>query len=115
MIQLCNVLGASPWFTVPHTASDDHVREMAKMVKAQLRPDLRVYLEHSNEVWNTFFAQGKHARERGLALGLSADASVAQYRYHSQRSLEIFDLWESVWGQQSMKVCEVPCLIFLGA
>lgn len=105
MILLCNMVGASPWFTVPHTASDDYVRKMAEMVQARLRPDLQVFLEHSNEVWNTFFPQGRYAQERGLALQLSDDPAVAQYRYHSQRSTEIFRVWASVWGADAVQVC----------
>lgn len=45
-------LGAAPWINVHHLASDGYVTSMAQMLKAQLRPDLKIYVEHSNEVWN---------------------------------------------------------------
>lgn len=101
MIQLCNIMGLSPWFSIHHQASDAYVREMAAMVKANLRPDLKVFLEHSNEVWNGMFPQGQYAQERGIALGLSSDPYVARYRYHARRSVEIFSIWKSVWGANS--------------
>ena len=34
MIALCNELEADPWFCIPHTATDEYVREFAKQVKA---------------------------------------------------------------------------------
>jgi hypothetical protein len=46
---------------------------------------LQVYVEHSNEVWNTGFPQGRHATEQGLKLGLAADNATARYRYHARR------------------------------
>jgi len=38
--------------TVHHLASDDYVRQEATFWLQQLRPDVSVYVEHSNEVWN---------------------------------------------------------------
>jgi hypothetical protein len=72
MIQLSNTLGSAPWLCVPHTADDDYVRQMARMTLETLRDDVLVYIEHSNEVWNLFFAQGRYAQAEGLRLNLTA-------------------------------------------
>lgn len=93
MVELANRLRADPWFCMPHLADDDFVSAFAALVADRLDPGLRVYVEHSNEVWNGIFAQSDHARSRGQALGLSTDAYQAQLYYHSRRSVEIFDLW----------------------
>ena len=98
MVELCNRQSADPWFCMPHLADDDFVRQFAQYVSNNLDPGLRVYLEHSNEVWNGGFEQAGYARERGLALGLSTDAYQAQLFYHSRRSVEIFAIWEEVFG-----------------
>jgi hypothetical protein len=50
MILLSNVLGADPWFCMPHAANDDYVTQFARMVLDRLRPDLKIYVEYSNEV-----------------------------------------------------------------
>lgn len=94
MVDLCNRLAANPWFTIPHNATDDYVRQFARYVRRTLRPDVRVYLEHSNEVWNTLFPQGRFAQAEGLRRGLSTQAYEAGYRYHAQRSHEIFSIWQ---------------------
>jgi len=98
MVELANRVGADPWFCLPHLADDDYVQRFATYVRDNLDGSLRVYLEHSNEVWNGSFEQAGYARARGLALGLSENEYQAQLRYHSRRSVEIFAIWEEVFG-----------------
>ena len=72
MIELANTLGADPWFNIPHTASDDWITQFATLVKTTLRPDVTVYIEWSNEVWNSLFAQYAYSAAKGAALGKPA-------------------------------------------
>lgn len=94
MIQLANTAKANPWFTIPHQASDDYVRKFAAMVRDRLDPSLKVYIEYSNEVWNSMFEQTNYVLEKGVALNLSDDRYQAGLRYYSQRAVEVFKLWE---------------------
>ena len=98
LIELANALDADPWFCMPHLATDDYVRHFADMVKAQLDPNLKVYIEYSNECWNGIFAQASYCRDKGKALGLSDNDFQAQLRYFSKRSVEIFKIWEEAFG-----------------
>ena len=98
MIDLCNRLDVNPWFCIPHLADDDYVRQFASLVKARLKPGLKVYVEHSNEVWNGQFAQARHARAEGLRLKLADNEYQAQLFYHSMRSTQIFAIFEAVYG-----------------
>lgn len=98
MIQLANQLKVEPWFTMPHQASDDYVRQFAKMVRDRLDPNLKIHIEYSNEVWNFSFGQARYAQKRGRELGLSDNDFQAALRYYSQRSVEIFKIWEEVFG-----------------
>lgn len=65
MVDLANQIGADAWFNMPHQASDDFVRRFARRVADRLRPDLRVYVEYSNETWNTIFDQHHWVNSRG--------------------------------------------------
>lgn len=102
MVALANRLGADPWFTLSHLADDDYVRRFAQAVRAGLDPKLKVYVEHSNEVWNGQYPQAGYARERGLALGLSTNPYQAQIRYHARRSREIFAIFEEVFPRERL-------------
>ncbi len=80
---------AKPWFCIPHAASDDWVASFAALLLSNLRPDLQVYIEYSNEVWNRGFPQNAHAAAMGLQLGLATTAADAAVRYHKLRSLQV--------------------------
>lgn len=98
LIQLANTLKIDPWFTLPAQASDDYVRNFAVMVRDRLDPSLKVHVEYSNEVWNSQFSQAKYAGERGLERRLDDNSWGAGLRYYSERSVEIFKIWEDVFG-----------------
>jgi hypothetical protein len=70
MVQLANTLEVDAWFNMPHQASDDYVRNFATYVRDNLNPDLKVYIEYSNETWNSQFTQAQYVIEQGTALGL---------------------------------------------
>ena len=98
MVDLANRMHADPWFTLPHLADDNYVTEFATVVHDGLDGDRVIYVEHSNEVWNGMFSQAGYAEQQGLQLGLSTNPYEAQLRYHSQRSVAIFQLWDTVFG-----------------
>jgi hypothetical protein len=98
MVDLANRIGSDAWFTLPHLADDSYVTEYARLVSKRLRPDLKAYVEYSNEVWNSQFRQATYARNQGLALGLSTNAFQAQLFYYSQQSVRVFDIWSAVFA-----------------
>ena len=98
MVDLANRLNADPWFTIPHAADDAFVQQYATYVKQHLNPNLKPHIEYSNETWNTMFTQGGYMIDMGMRLGLDSNAQRAGFRYYSQRSVEIFKIWENVFG-----------------
>ena len=71
MIFLCNRLGASPWFVLQPSATDDYVQKFAALIRDTLRPDVDVYVELGNEVWSHLHPTGQYVHEMGLSTGLS--------------------------------------------
>lgn len=100
MIDLCNRAHVDPWFCMPHLAEDEFIRRFASMVKENLDPSLKIYIEYSNEVWNGQFEQSRFAGRRGVELGLGPKEKPweAGWHYTAMRSLEIFRIWEDVFG-----------------
>jgi hypothetical protein len=98
MIQLANTLHADPWFTIPHLADDDYVRQFATLVRNQLDPTLKIYIEYSNETWNCQFTQCEYMGQQSGALGWGSNAYWDGALYHARRATEIFRIWESVFG-----------------
>jgi hypothetical protein len=106
MVALCNHLKVNPWFCMPHLASDDYVRQFAEVVKQNLDPSLKVHVEYSNEVWNGIFEQHRYAEEQGKRLGLGPKERPWEgaAMFHARRSVEIFNIWDQVFGSRSRLV-----------
>lgn len=102
MAKLTNQLHVQPWFCIPHQADDDYVRKFAEQAKALIDPDLPIWVEYSNEVWNGQFDQHQYARKRGVELGYPDDFGGV-FRYYAHRSLEIFKIFEEVLGKDRVK------------
>jgi hypothetical protein len=107
MIQLANEVGSDPWFTVPHKVDDNYVVEMARLIKRELDPDKKIYIEYSNEVWNWSFGQTKWVNEQGLILGLATENGAAGWRYTAKRSAEIFKIFEDEFGAEKDRLIKV--------
>jgi hypothetical protein len=99
MIDPANARGANPWFCMPHLADDNYVRQFARLVKQRLRPDLKAYVEYSNEVWNWIYPATHYAEDEGKRLNLGAPA---RGRFYAQRSVEIFKIWEEELGRDRL-------------
>nr|CAA6821521.1 MAG: Unknown protein [uncultured Thiotrichaceae bacterium] len=97
-IELANRLNAHPWFTLHHAADNGYVHNFANLVRQKLRGNLRPHIEYSNETWNFIFLQGNYVRDQGMARQLDTNKNRAGYRYYSERSVEIFKIWERVFG-----------------
>lgn len=110
MIELCNRQQVAPWFCMPHLADDDFVRRFAQLVKERLDPSLKIYIEYSNEVWNGQFAQSHYAGEQGVKLGLGPQERPWEAGWHftAVRSMEIFKIWEDVFGGHDRFVRVLP-------
>ncbi|TCJ87194.1 sugar-binding protein [Cocleimonas flava] len=98
MVALANRLNADPWFTLPHKADNNFVRQYAKYVKDNLKPGLKAYVEYTNEAWNSIFTQAHYVKDMGERMQLDEDRDKAGYKYFSLRSVQIFDMWEQTFG-----------------
>ncbi len=98
MIYLCNRQKQNGWFCIPAHASDDYVRGFATQLKAGLKPELKAYIEYSNEVWNNQFEQSRYAQSEGIALGIGEKPWDAGWHYTARRSKQIFVIFDEVFG-----------------
>jgi hypothetical protein len=94
MVKLANELGVDPWFTMPHMANEDYIRNFATYVKEHLDPALKVRVEYSNETWNFAFQQTQWLNEQSKAeWGVEAHVD-----YHAKKAVETALIWEDVYG-----------------
>ena len=98
IVQLANELNVDPWVNVPHLADDEFVRAFAELMRAQLDPELKVYVEFSNEVWNWQFAQARWADVEARARWGKKDKWMQHY---GVRAAEVARIWSEVYGDEA--------------
>ncbi|QHQ34093.1 calcium-binding protein [Algicella marina] len=101
MVQLANQIGADPWFNMPHQANDEYMREFAEYVRDNLDPELRAYVEYSNEVWNYGFEQAHWAAEQATARWGNAANDGGWMQFYGARAAEMAIIWDDVFGNQA--------------
>lgn len=104
MIDLANTLGKNVWFDMPHLADDEFVRNFAQMVKDRLNPGLKVYVEYSNEVWNSNFDQAEWASQEALARFGDINKFTWVIADEAKRD---WDIWRNVYGADAGRVVRV--------
>jgi hypothetical protein len=90
VIQLCNQADMDLWINIPVSVDDDYIRRLAALIKTTLKPNLNIYIEHANEVWNFGFLQ--YAWNKARAKEEVQEGNV-QYNYDHVNN-------EEVWGQR---------------
>ncbi len=98
MVKLANLVGTDIWFNLPHRADDNYIHQFASYVNKNLHPKLKAYIEYTNEAWNGVFSQMHYTQQMGFRLGLDKNKQYAGYKFYSKRSVEIFKIWEAVFG-----------------
>ncbi|MEM9579897.1 MAG: calcium-binding protein [Pseudomonadota bacterium] len=101
MIELSNLVGADPWFTMPHMADDGYFQQFAELARDTLRPDLRAYVEYSNEVWNFIFPQAVYARDQAQARWGDEAGDDAWMQFYGMRAAQMAQIWAEVYGRDA--------------
>ncbi len=69
-IQLCNEVKMDMWINLPTAATENYVRNLARLIYNRLDPELNVYVENDNEVWG-FEEQRYYNQAQAEARGLT--------------------------------------------
>ncbi len=142
VLQLANAANKDLWINIPHMATDAYIMNLLKLFKygsdgngnpyssiqanpvvAPLKPTLKLYLEYSNEIWNTaapYAPQTNYAKAQGAlspyCLFDNPDMTSVQsqvtvgYRYKAQRTVEFSVMARTVFGDAEMMTRIRPVL-----
>lgn len=114
IIELSNKTNTNPWINIPHLASDDYIQQLALLFKNNLNSNLKIYLEYSNEIWNPIFANNQYGdvAELGKKEGYTGDDKNIRTRYTAKRSVDIFRIFEDVFGGSSRLIKVLPSNLY---
>jgi hypothetical protein len=94
VIDFANRTQTDPWINVPISASADYVTQLAILLQNTLDPTLNIYVESSNEVWNTApgFEQNQYNQAQALDLG------IGEQENHARRAVELAQIFGYAFG-----------------
>jgi PA14 domain len=131
-VMLANETGKDLYITVPVKATEDYITNLANLIRygsdgvnpytkivsnpvyPGLNPNLRVYVEWGNEIWNWAFAQGGWAADAGRAAVLAGtpDGQIVNFdglrpggdfrRWAALKTVQTSNSFRSVWGNPAM-------------
>lgn len=110
MIELGNTLRRDIWITVPTYAgfNEDYLRNLAVLVRDNLDPQLRCWVEWSNETWGgvpggPVDAFNKVCKVIGPQVDTSprAGRGGAEYRFQTYMAVRVFKVFNEVFGTQA--------------
>lgn len=112
MIDLANAVNATPFVSIPYMASDDYMKQYARMVKNRLRKNHKVYVEFSNEVWNSIFPASTYAARKADKLWNFPYPKVPAGKrrvllatnWYAKRSVEMCNIWKKEFGAERNRV-----------
>ena len=98
MIDLCNQLNKDMWVCIPHKADDNFIQQFATLLRDNLETDRKIYIEYTNETWNSVFSQTKYCNEQGALLGYSGQPWEQGWKFYAKRTADCHRIFESVFG-----------------
>jgi hypothetical protein len=113
MIDLCNHTKTDMWVCLPHFADEEYMHSLACLIRDQLDPSLKCYVEWSNETWNGIFRQAHYCNEGGQKLELPPGTrweSNLWYRgqmFHAMRTFETFHQFNRAFAGQEKRLVKV--------
>ena len=104
MIRLANETGVEPWFVMPHLVDDEYMEAAATLIRDTLRPDLRAWIEYSNETWNWGFQQAHDIRD--FAQERWGDGNLWQ-EWYAMRAAQMVQIFNRVFAGQEDRLVRV--------
>ena len=121
LIELAKVAKKDLWINIPGQADDEYVQTLAQWLRDALPPSTKLYIEYSNEVWNSMFSQTRENLEAAkrevetdpnskLNLGEVNNPDIWKIRRVAQRSKQISDIFRTEFGDAAMMTRVRPVL-----
>jgi hypothetical protein len=108
VVQLANITQKDIWINIPHKADDAFIDSLAHYLQTYLNPTIRIYLEYSNEVWNSSFSQQADCAQMAQTLGYTGQQWELAWKYTAKRSADVFQIFEDVFANDDRLIKIIP-------
>lgn len=108
VVALANLTQKDIWINIPHKADNDFITQLATLLQNTLSPNIKIYLEYSNELWNSGFSQNADCAVFAQNLGYTGQPWERTWKYTAKRSADVFTLFESVFTDDQRLIKIIP-------
>ena len=107
---LCKQTNKAPWLCIPCQANADYLKQLIVLVKQRARGP--VYVEWSNEIWNSSFPQWKQAMalaadDKSLAYDGTGDPNILLYRWMGKQAVNVSKAAMAAYGVHDIRQCPI--------
>ncbi len=91
------------WINIPHQMTDAAITSYATYLRDNVSTSVPIYVEYSNEVWNTVFTQTTYAQAQGalIAAWNGQSATTLGARWAGLRAAQVSSIFRSVFATNS--------------
>jgi len=108
VVALANLTQKDIWINIPHKADDNFITQLATLLQSTLNPNINIYLEYSNEVWNSGFSQHANCATFAQNLGYTGQQWERAWKYTAKRSADVFTIFENVFTNDQRLIKIIP-------
>jgi hypothetical protein len=108
VIDIANLTQKDIWINIPHKADDVYITQLATLLQNTLNPNIKIYLEYSNEIWNSIFSQHADCATFAQNLGYTGQPWERAWKYTAKRSADVFRIFENVFTNDQRLIKIIP-------
>jgi hypothetical protein len=108
VVEIANLTQKDIWINIPHQANDAYIDSLAHFLHNNLNPVSKIYLEYSNEVWNSIFSQNSYSAQMAESLGYTGFPWERAWKYTAKRSADMFVIFNNVFEDDDRLVKIIP-------
>jgi len=99
-IEMSNQVSSDVWLNVPQRATDSYVSSLAILMRDTLDSELRVFVEYTNESWNSIFTADNYMTDVLVPQYGITPGGVAWLQAYATRSCEVFEIFRDIFSEQ---------------
>jgi len=102
-IDLCNRTNTDMWVNIHSKYNEDYSYNLAQLIKNNLKPELRVYVEWGNEVWNPAYSNTAKFWSYHNALAGAEAKGFNNLSYGYSHPEQVYQVWAAIRHHQQFE------------
>eukprot|EP01084_Bolivina_argentea_P227651 384499_1 len=85
----------APWINIPRLATNNYISSVAQLWYNTYKGNAKIYIEYSNECWNTDYECHNYCVQQAAA------QNISNWQWYGQHVCKIRSIWDEIYGKNS--------------